>query len=247
MNTKKRIKQIFALLFTAAFLSISVINANSIDALAYTDKGPDLREGAIPAIIVSFTNFDTSRVVYKHDPHNRDKQPKGKVKGVTYNKGTNTLTLKNVSSSVISGISIKGMGKDFKIKLVGKNSIKHLTISASNSDKDPFTARPTSVTFIGNGELTIKDNLPIGPYTSLEMYANGSKSQIIFSKNAKVKVAKSAKCSIYVFGSRAKQGIVTRGKLNKKIGSKVSVGYENKGDSIARDFYIKSTVTNKKK
>lgn len=50
-----------------------------------------------------------------------------KMKGLSYNKKTNTLTMKNFKQPNLV-LDINEMGSDFKIKLVGKNQVNSITV-----------------------------------------------------------------------------------------------------------------------
>ena len=94
------------------------------------------------------------------------------VKGVTYDPSSNTLTLNNYTGK---NILLYRVGNDFKIELIGTNSISASWLALSTpmagggDDFDTEVGYPTDVTFIGNGILNINgyvclDNVTInGP------------------------------------------------------------------------------------
>lgn len=69
-----------------------------------------------------------------------------KVSGVTYDKATNTLTLKNYKQSMAE-LSLKDMGDDFTIKVLGTNEI-----GCINSQTEKWGG---SIRFTGTGTLTV--------------------------------------------------------------------------------------------
>ncbi|MBO4338634.1 MAG: hypothetical protein J5877_01780 [Clostridia bacterium] len=71
------------------------------------------------------------------------------VEGATYDLATNTLTLSDYNMPYSLGIS--SMGDDFKIELVGENSLDNISISDSQGNG-------CSVTFTGEGSLTVNEN-----------------------------------------------------------------------------------------
>ncbi len=76
-----------------------------------------------------------------------------KFAGASYDKSTNTLTLKNVRNKS-AFISANEMGDDFKIKLIGYNE---LSLIESSSE-----SRGASVTITGNGELVLNRDRAYG-------------------------------------------------------------------------------------
>ena len=78
-----------------------------------------------------------------------------KFPGMSYKKSTNTLTLKNVKLPNES-LRLYGMGKDFKIKLVGTNTLGD--IYATHLVKPNGKPYPTCLEFTGKGKLTVNKN-----------------------------------------------------------------------------------------
>ncbi|MBO7179230.1 MAG: hypothetical protein J6V78_02710 [Clostridia bacterium] len=81
------------------------------------------------------------------------------VKGISYDKATNTLTLNNVRLPY-AGIGIAAMGDDFKIKLVGYNEIGTLATASLSWG--------CSTTLVGNGELVVNKNLAFSEALNLD-------------------------------------------------------------------------------
>lgn len=72
------------------------------------------------------------------------------VKGISYDKATNTLTLNNVRLPY-AGIGIAAMGDDFKIKLIGYNELGTLGTASLSWG--------CSTTLVGDGELVVNKKL----------------------------------------------------------------------------------------
>ena len=81
------------------------------------------------------------------------------VKGVSYDKATNTLTLNNVRLPY-AGLGIAAMGDDFKIKLVGYNELGTLATASLSWG--------CSTTLVGNGELVVNKNLAFSEALNLD-------------------------------------------------------------------------------
>ncbi len=98
-----------------------------------------------------------------------------KFAGATYDKSTNTLTLKNVKEKT-AVISANEMGDDFKIKLIGYNE---LSLIESSSE-----SRGASITITGNGELVLNRDRETG---GLFIYAEMTPSFLKIEDTVKFK------------------------------------------------------------
>lgn len=87
------------------------------------------------------------------DLFNKDNDNTVQVKGITYNKKTNTLTLKNVNEPNIKLICSQ-MGDNFTVNVIGKNSIAALSVEANAGD-DGWGG---NLTITGDGTLDINKN-----------------------------------------------------------------------------------------
>lgn len=83
-----------------------------------------------------------------------------KIEGVTYDKTTNTLTLNNYSGTYIK---IGNMGKDFKIKVVGTNTLSEESWTLCGALGGEFTDESMldSITFTGAGTLNIAGDVAV--------------------------------------------------------------------------------------
>ncbi len=102
------------------------------------------------------------------------------MQGAVYDKTTNTLTLSNLNTEML--LTINAMGDDFKIKLVGNNTVGHIVIWGWYWGG--------TLAFTGNGTLTVNPNkiydnaiviqaeqtaaaLKVGEEVTLNLYAKG--------------------------------------------------------------------------
>ena len=81
------------------------------------------------------------------------------VKGISYDKATNTLTLNNVRLPY-AGIGIAAMGDDFKIKLIGYNELGTLGTASLSWG--------CSTTLVGDGELVVNKKLAFSEALNLD-------------------------------------------------------------------------------
>lgn len=82
------------------------------------------------------------------------------IEGVSYDKATNTLTLNNYSGTYIK---IGNMGKDFKIKVVGTNTLSSESWTLCGALGGEFTDESMldSITFTGSGTLNIAGDVAV--------------------------------------------------------------------------------------
>ena len=109
--------------------------------------------------------------------------------GAVYDKATNTLTLSNLNTEML--LTINAMGDDFKIKLVGNNTVGHIVIWGWYWGG--------TLAFTGNGTLTVNPNkiydnaiviqaeqaeaaLKVGEEVTLNLYAKNDVATIVETK-----------------------------------------------------------------
>ena len=83
-----------------------------------------------------------------------------KLKGMAYNKKTNTLILKNVNAASFT-LFVNGMGSGFKIYVLGKNALAGIEASYAtrfNGKGNVLGYYPSSVTIDGPGALYVNKN-----------------------------------------------------------------------------------------
>ena len=110
------------------------------------------------------------------------------LKGMSYNKKSNTLTLKNVKAPTYT-LSLRGMGTGFKIKLVGKNSLAGIEseYATKYNSKGEFAGQyPSSLTITGTGSLELNKNKY--NYAAISLSAYGTASKIVIDKKANLKL-----------------------------------------------------------
>ena len=89
---------------------------------------------------IVFGNMEDYKEIYSEGEIYNDA-----MEGVTYDKDTNTLTLDNVNTNL--ALDINKMGDDFKLKLIGENSIALLDIYGDDYGGN--------LTITGDGSLTV--------------------------------------------------------------------------------------------
>ena len=122
----------------------------------------------------------------------------GTVDGAKYDLKTNTLTLKDAN---LYYIDVNVMGDDFKVKLVGDNTL--------NSFRSWGYYYGGNVTFTGKGSLTLT-----GDGTPLFISAEFSDSAFYFTESVTVKVTNAGLAPVAITASTGKSGINVAKKLN---------------------------------
>ena len=122
---------------------------------------------------ISFWKYEnsnwTEKVVYG------DETVKNEMPGTFYDKSTNTLTLNNLNEEEVY-LETNVMGEDFKIKVVGTNSLQQIDIYG-----DKYGG---SLIIQGNGTLNVNKNKKCS--YALGLYAEGSSSILEFGNDVKV-------------------------------------------------------------
>lgn len=101
------------------------------------------------------------------------------VPGASYDPATNTLTLNNCTFE--GGIYATRMGNGFTIRLIGDNRVGSIYVDADDYREQPYAA---SLTFTGDGKLTVKSNdtyLP--PTTGVWLSSRGGDGCIMIDKD----------------------------------------------------------------
>ena len=158
-----------------------------------------------------------------------------KVKGVTYSAKTNTLTLKNYSGHILNIIE---MGPDFKIKLVGENTLDGISLVAGNPYWDAKNVNwGCGVTFTGSGSLKVngvwfnyagaeasEDAIDWGYGTAAGIFidANGTKTKLKFSGKVNATVNAPKGGNAIVINETPSSKAFTCSSTLKKSGGKVS-------------------------
>lgn len=121
------------------------------------------------------------------------------VKGMSYDKATNTLTL-NGFNDPEACIVTNEMGDDFTIKVTGTNHIQQIYAWGYGYGG--------SVTLTGTGELVINENKQVE--SSIYLQAEGASAQVKIASGLTLKAYNQTGCpSVYIdYSSAAKDGIV---------------------------------------
>ncbi len=120
MKRKMLLSSIFAVLL------IAIAFGNTETTQAASTKGPDTSDSSWAHIsVASLDESVETTYLYACDNLKKEGIKTGKVSGITYNKKTNTLSLKNFKNSY-AFIQINMMGSDFTLKLNGQNELGYV-------------------------------------------------------------------------------------------------------------------------
>ncbi len=198
--------------FFVLLIGILVVIAPNLKANAQS-KGPSEGEYAFSYIsygakedLITLWNADSSIEI-------------GTVKGLTYDKKTNTITLSNLSGN--KGLYINEMGDDLKIVLEGKNSLGKLVVWGYGYGG--------SATISGNGSLDIEEGL--------NLICEEAESNLTICKGVTITANK----GIYADSTTMKNPIVLQDGVSileggKIVSSKIEV-YEKKEYKVQDEFF----------
>ena len=197
-NTKRRWKKImaFCLAFVMIFgMTVSVNAANGPNEASWSTAFIIISDGAANKKCL----YSTSKT-----------ETISKLKNVSYDKKTNTLTLNGYQEAEKSIITNE-MGDDFKVKVVGNNKIQGITVWGYYYGG--------SLTLEGKGTLEINKNRKKGGPVFLQ--AEESSARFKVKQGVTLKVYSDNKVSSIAvsYSAAAKDGIVFDGNdtLNKKV------------------------------
>lgn len=128
--------------------------------------GPNTGNGAYP--FIKTINGSTETALFSFDGKTEA------VNGLSYDKNSNTLTMKNFTGEMLS---VNEMGDDFVIKVEGTNTLSKLWVWGYGYCG--------SVKLTGSGTLNIKNDNGTG----IELSAENSKSQLYIDKNVKINIS----------------------------------------------------------
>lgn len=145
VSTKQN-RTLFGLLFAAllAFMLMTLVCLPGMQITAYAEKGPAGGDSTAEITFVSKDKEDLDFMYLSGIVLNTD------IKGASYDKESNTLTLNNVQLSKDDthySLTIANMGEDFKIEVVGNNSLDYLSLESLGYN--------TGCTITGYGVLEI--------------------------------------------------------------------------------------------
>ena len=176
-----------------------------------------------------------------------------KLKGMTYDKKKNTLTLNNVNAPTYR-LSLFGMGTGFKLVLKGKNALSSITCEYAymrDSKGNYKGSYPCSLNISGSGSLVVNKNKNSG--AAITVYGSGSASKLAIAKGAKVTLyaygvsnvisvstttAKSASQAISIKGSTAENPYVA------SQSNQPYTYYEEEGVTILENDYENRALYN---
>lgn len=133
---------VLAAFLACALFLMTLQTGSGVDAKA--EKGPADGKHTAEITLVSKDKEDLKFIYLSGILLNTD------VKGITYDKTTNTLTFKNVELSKDNthySLTITNMGEDFKLNVVGTNSLDYLSLESIGYN--------TGCTITGPGTLDI--------------------------------------------------------------------------------------------
>ena len=129
----------------------------------------DIYDVAFISVFDPSGSSDTKKIFAEHKTYNKA------IDGATYDKKTNTLTLKNFKQPK-KGISINAMGEDFKLKLSGTNKVGTISVWGYGWGGN--------IQITGSGSLEINKNKIVD--NAINLYGEGASSQLKINKTATV-------------------------------------------------------------
>ena len=195
MNKLRKIKSLVLCAALLTGLLSGVLNVTTVRADYFGDKV--IRVG-------------TDKYIY--DGHGEEKTTT--VKGISYSKKTNTLTIKNYANKNKDGIydyiEVYGMGKDFKVVLKGKSKLYSLNVSNG------------SLEIAGSSSLNLVPEDYYGSTEGGNIEVSGGNEKGTYS-NVFLKIGK--KCNIkaergievYTKYAKKSKALVLKGKTSGKI------------------------------
>lgn len=144
-----------------------------------------------------------------------------KMKGISYNKKKNTLTLKNAKYPKYT-LSAVGMGTNFKVKVVGK---KNALAAISCSDQSTYDSKGNYKSEYGTGlNITGKGTLTVGKKkyasTPIQVQSDASAVKLVVAKKIKLNVYATGTGNVISVSStvkKAKKAISLKGKVKTKL------------------------------
>lgn len=183
----------------ATITMLSILFAASITVNA--TSGPSTSKKTPGGIAIGFTRFDDWEVMYRGDSGKKS----ASFEGFKYDKSSNTLTIKDTGTDEEYYLQLFDMGDDFKLKVVGKNSLGYIATYSNVKDR-------MNLTITGSGTLTVNK---MGGYgAAIHAYANGK-------SNSKITIDNTVNLNLYggenVFeGTKEKVIMVDNAKSSKK-------------------------------
>lgn len=231
MSMRKRMSLLAVVLLFLMVSAIPVLAKNGPHSTGYISTTKIDQFGFDGTTIMQSDSEDG----YIYSPSEKVK----KIKGISYDKASNTLTLKNYKNAKRTLLAYN-MGDDFKIKLIGSNELMYIGYNASGYN--------TNLTFIGNGSIVLnrkKFTYGIGGI-SPSSYGKKYDLKLTIGKNIKMTIyPKKVSGPIEVYGSPI---LVMNSRLSKSkaivikpaSGSKIKI---NKTTNNYGTYYHTDKVT----
>ena len=168
-----------AILLFSVMAPITVFAENGPHPFEPSDETTDITELSTITFMNMISNDEEdvvsieTAVLY---PQSNGYKPPYPFNGASYDLKTNTLTLKNVKAKY-AFLTIKEMGDDFKINLIGYNELGGITSFAGTQGG--------SLTITGTGELVVNRTKE---FDGIYIDANGTNSTLSIEKTVKLKI-----------------------------------------------------------
>lgn len=221
----KRLRFLSLLLVIALFTTMAGVTVFAANNGPYEEAGS-------PAFIIFYGENENVQI------YTANKNIKtGTIKGVSYDRKTNTLTLNNVSK--LYGISANMMGEDFKIAVKGTNSLMGIMVWGDGYG--------SNLTITGDGTLILNKDKKVD--AAIDVRAESTKGLLKIEKNVTLEMyagkGNSVIQSSLTTNANKKQAIQIEGKTSsnlnvKQIKDKYTINeYIKAIDSSEREWLCK--------
>ena len=221
----KRLRFLSLLLVTALFTTMAGVTTFAANNGPYEEAGS-------PAFITFYSEKENVQI-YSANKNNKT----GTIKGVSFDRKTNTLTLNNVSK--LYGISANMMGEDFKIAVKGTNSLMGIMVWGDGYG--------SNLTITGDGTLILNKDKKVD--AAIDVRAESTKGLLKIEKNVTLEMyagkGNSVIQSIGTTNDNTKQAIQIEGKTSsnlnvKQVKEKYTINeYIEALDSLDREWLCK--------
>ena len=196
----KRLRFLSLLLVIALFTTMAGVTVFAANNGPYEEAGS-------PAFIIFYGENENVQI------YTANKNIKtGTIKGVSYDRKTNTLTLNNVSK--LYGISANMMGEDFKIAVKGTNSLMGIMVWGDGYG--------SNLTITGDGTLILNKDKKVD--AAIDVRAESTKGLLKIEKNVTLEMyagkGNSVIQSSLTTNANKKQAIQIEGKTSSNLNVK---------------------------
>lgn len=186
--------------FLSFLIILCMILAMSVPAYA-ANNGPSDGENAASYILLYSPDFSSQNFIYAHK--NKGVETSN-VKGVTYDKNSNTLTLNNYRDGNMI-LDCNEMGEDFKIKLSGSNELNFLCVWGYGYGG--------SLNIKGTGKLVINKNKNM--LGAVKLLPEGCDAKLVIGNNVNMELYNDedvADGTIVIEGTTSSKALTIQGK-----------------------------------